>query len=414
MKPLYSFHRVSILLFWIFFRATPFCSQTLNYTETNASIAYTYNPAPTIMGALPPGIDDGITPPIAIGFNFQFGCTAYTQFIASSNGWMTFNMGCISSDPNNQLAGNATQTANSERPIIAPLWDDLDVDATGNVNYQMFGATPNQTLVIEWKKMRWKVSAIGAVITFQARLMETTNKIEFWYKQEVAAVSPSATASFGLAGPTNGDYYSLTNSTAAPGVAHNAGEVTTIATKPATNQVYQWAPVCALPIKLLSFTAENAGNNTILKWSTATEENNDFFTVQRSTDAYNFTEIKTLKGAGNSYAQKNYECKDDDRNKGTVYYRLKQTDYNKADSYSGIVAVYENDIVHGISVWPNPSQNKIHVEGDVNGDYFITTISGELLQKGQVENSEIPVSDLPPGLYILKINETTKKIAIQP
>lgn len=162
------------------------------------------NPAPTIIGALPPGIDDAIAPPVTIGFSFKFGCTVYTQFMASSNGWMTFNTGCIASDPNNQLAGNATQTANSERPIIAALWDDLDADAIGNVNYQMFGATPNRTLVIEWKKMRWKVSAVGPVITFQVRLMETSDNIE----------SP-------------------------PGVAHNAGEVTTIATRPATNQVYQ-------------------------------------------------------------------------------------------------------------------------------------------------------------------------------
>ncbi len=188
-------------------------AQVINYTFGTVTAVYAYNATPTVFPELPQGIDDAYTNPKPIGFNFDYGCTTYTQFIASSNGWMTFNMGCIGSDPANQLAGNATQISNAERPIITALWDDLDIGAGGNVNYLLSGIGPNRILTIEWKKMLWHVNALAPSISFQVKLYETSNRIDFVYLQEAGALGTPASSSAGLTGAANCNYYSLQNYT---------------------------------------------------------------------------------------------------------------------------------------------------------------------------------------------------------
>ncbi len=93
------------------------------------------------------------------------------------------------------------------------------------------------------------------------------------------------------------------------------------------------------PIDLLSFTAENADNAVVINWATASEFDNDLFEIERSTDAENFEVIASVPGAGYSNELINYSIKDADLLEGTVYYRLKQTDYNGAFTYSYILPV---------------------------------------------------------------------------
>lgn len=83
-----------------------------------------------------------------------------------------------------------------------------------------------------------------------------------------------------------------------------------------------------LPVELLSFTTNCDNKKVIVKWSTATEINNDFFTVERSPDALNYLPIGLVNGAGNSSVVQNYSFIDTDPLSGTSYYRLKQTDFN--------------------------------------------------------------------------------------
>ena len=77
----------------------------------------------------------------------------------------------------------------------------------------------------------------------------------------------------------------------------------------------------------------------ILNWTTASELNNDYFTIERSKDAVEFQPIKFVEGAGNSNSILNYEIIDVNPFLGTSYYRLKQTDFNGKYSFSNIVSV---------------------------------------------------------------------------
>lgn len=96
---------------------------------------------------------------------------------------------------------------------------------------------------------------------------------------------------------------------------------------------------CPLPIELLSFTATPNGNSNLLKWSTATETNNDYFAIEKTGDGISWTEIGRVVGAGNSTHILNYQFSDNNLIAGVSYYRLKQVDYNGQYTYSNIVAI---------------------------------------------------------------------------
>jgi hypothetical protein len=113
-----------------------------------------------------------------------------------------------------------------------------------------------------------------------------------------------------------------------------------------------------LPIELLSFTAEPNGSVVDLDWETASETNNDFFTIERADNAINFEAIANTSGAGNSSIALSYSMVDFNPLMGVSYYRLKQTDYDGKYEYSDVVAVTFTGDEKGepsIMLSPNPT-----------------------------------------------------------
>src|SRR5690348_13807437 len=82
------------------------------------------------------------------------------------------------------------------------------------------------------------------------------------------------------------------------------------------------------PIQLTVFTVTCNNGEALVKWTTAAETNNDFFTIERTTDGINFDKVGTVKGAGNSVFNINYEFTDPTPLSGTSYYRLTQTSFD--------------------------------------------------------------------------------------
>jgi hypothetical protein len=97
--------------------------------------------------------------------------------------------------------------------------------------------------------------------------------------------------------------------------------------------------VAALPIELLYFRAEQKEQQVQLSWATAKEINNDYFTIERSADGQNFSELLRVNGAGNSQQMQQYTATDASPLSGTSYYRLKQTDKDGTFSYSKVAAI---------------------------------------------------------------------------
>ncbi|MEH0157248.1 hypothetical protein V6R21_24255 [Limibacter armeniacum] len=88
-----------------------------------------------------------------------------------------------------------------------------------------------------------------------------------------------------------------------------------------------------LPVEMIFFSAKRQSSDVMLTWATASEVNNDYFEIQRSTDGKNFEIIGSVNGNGDSQARIDYEFIDTNAPKGTVYYRLKQVDYNGKFEY---------------------------------------------------------------------------------
>ena len=121
-----------------------------------------------------------------------------------------------------------------------------------------------------------------------------------------------------------------------------------------------------LPIALLSFSGEPEGNHINLSWSTATEINNDFVAIERSTDGIHFLEIGRLQGAGTSYTVRSYHFIDAAPISGLNYYRLRQVDIDGVSTYHKIISVEMDALQSGIQLkaYPNPTNNFLSISWD--------------------------------------------------
>ncbi len=219
--------------------------------------------------------------------------------------------------------------------------------------------------------------------------------------------------------PANGSVYESVGSNTTDGVAKersvDGGSVwqnTTIATFGAANDV-------VLPIELIDFTAEYKNRIVKLNWVTASELNNDYYTVERSKDGITFENIVKIKGKGTTQALSNYETEDRKPLEGISYYRLKQTDIDGTFSYSKIVSV-EYFFIDDVKIYPVPVEN---------GTLYITTknsaaavkimdLSGRLLYETELTDNylEVNLDEFGKGLYFVQVISTNgsmiKKITI--
>jgi hypothetical protein len=219
-----------LLLSMIFVLTSIFTfSQVANYSYSATTSTWAANSSPTAITGLGSGINDVLSSAINIGFTFTYDGVVYTQFKASSNGFLTFNTANTLAQPINNL------NTSTDRVILAVLWDDDQTGASGNVNYKLTGTSPNQVLTIEWLALRWNKNGFSAgTIDCQIKLYQNTNVIEYIYNRgsyQSFGNSTSIGASIGLGGATSGDFLSLSDLKASP-IKSTSVETTTIGASP--------------------------------------------------------------------------------------------------------------------------------------------------------------------------------------
>ena len=116
-----------------------------------------------------------------------------------------------------------------------------------------------------------------------------------------------------------------------------------------------------LPIDLTSFTAEPKEDHVLLKWTTASEENNDHFDVERSSDGVQFNAIGSLIGSGTSATAAQYMLPDRAPLNGLNYYRLKQVDLDGQFEYSDISTAFFRQKNGPLTMVPNPGNSSVRV-----------------------------------------------------
>ena len=109
-----------------------------------------------------------------------------------------------------------------------------------------------------------------------------------------------------------------------------------------------------LPIELIEFTAVPNGRQVDLNWETATEIDNDYFTIEKSIDGEHFELVGIVDAVGNSTQLQTYDLIDEDPYDGLSYYRLKQTDVDGSYTYSTLRTVQFNGGESDITIYPNP------------------------------------------------------------
>jgi hypothetical protein len=160
------------------------------------------------------------------------------------------------------------------------------------------------------------------------------------------------------------------------------------------------------PITLLDFKAVENGLEVDINWQTATEINNDYFTIEKSKNGIGFTAVAIVDGAGNSQSTLNYQTTDPSPYNGVSYYRLKQTDLDGTVSYSKIIAVNSN-ADENISIHPNPGTGIFKIQGLGTGsEITVHNPLGQiiLIKRTFSDSSEIDLSSQPSGVYYVKIN----------
>ncbi len=172
----------------------------------------------------------------------------------------------------------------------------------------------------------------------------------------------------------------------------------------------------SLPIELINFSATTVDSKTQLMWQTASELNNDYFTIERSANGNKWEELQNIEGAGTSNSILSYSHTDEAPIVGTSYYRLKQTDYDGQYAYSKIQSVYfSNKSENDITVFPNPTKNTITVLGKCS-DIKVYNLFGQdvssLITVLKQEKSELKMdlSNLKEGVYYIKAKTATQKV----
>ena len=176
----------------------------------------------------------------------------------------------------------------------------------------------------------------------------------------------------------------------------------------------------ALPVELLAFSGALDGSTVNLTWSTATETDNSHFFVERSVDGLTYAAIGRVEGAGTVGLVTDYAYTDEAFTAGVNYYRLRQVDFDGAESLSNVIAIDASTLVNALGIFPNPVS-----AGD------LMTISAGTLTKGHTLTAEVfsaagrlvgkqswnsgdklqlPTAGFAPGLYVVRLNSGGRSV----
>ncbi len=178
-----------------------------------------------------------------------------------------------------------------------------------------------------------------------------------------------------------------------------------------------------LPIELKSMAVIPNEKEALIdvNWTTASETNNDYFTVERSVDGIDWKVIGKINGAGNSNLELNYSFQDIRPVNGLSYYRLKQTDFDGQFTYSPIKSV-ECSINYDFELFPNPLQQgeTIHFDNlaphNSASEILIYSLSGMLIKRIQIQTFQEKVNlpiEMKPGIYFVVFEEVRKKLVVK-
>lgn len=162
-----------------------------------------------------------------------------------------------------------------------------------------------------------------------------------------------------------------------------------------------------VPVSWKSFDVRKKDEAAELMWATASEVNNDYFDIERSSDGLDFESIGILSGAGTFENESNYSFTDHNPLTGKSYYRIKQVDFDGSFDYSDILVLRKSDI-NELKVYPNPTQGIVNLslpEADMNIE--IWDVQGKKVGEyfSSAKDIQLDLSMLRKGYYQIKVQK---------
>lgn len=174
----------------------------------------------------------------------------------------------------------------------------------------------------------------------------------------------------------------------------------------------------ALPVKFNNLETNCENGKAKLEWSTFTEINNDYFTIERSIDGYNYDVIAKVKGVGTTSQFTSYEWTDNQQLHDIYYYRLSQTDFDGSSEYLQTVTFNSTSCIDKsfkVSVFPNPIIDNSIIELVLNQETVVSIslidVTGRIIKEiTSKANKDLGVYHfnidshcLPTGIYFIKV-----------
>ncbi len=172
--------------------------------------------------------------------------------------------------------------------------------------------------------------------------------------------------------------------------------------------------IAALPVEFTDVEARPVRGDVQLSWTTLSEINHDFFTVEYSDNAKDFMPLGKVAGAGSEHQETHYQYRHQSPGPGRHYYRIRQTDLDGSFSFSSLVEVEMTS--QGLGKWQTVQTGEryqwVREEVGMSLSWQLTTMQGQVLQQGFTQEGSISfdLHPYPAGLYLAKIGRQTFKI----
>ncbi|HKK78068.1 MAG TPA: matrixin family metalloprotease [Phaeodactylibacter sp.] len=215
----------------------------------------------------------------------------------------------------------------------------------------------------------------------------------------------------------NGTDIRMLSAAETAGGGYLTGEGTAAPCLPSPGPMTALSSGCAaLPVELLHFQARRSGSRAELEWATATELNNDYFTLERSADGRQYQEIAQVMGAGTVQQQRVYRFEDREPVPGINYYRLWQTDYDGQKTMIGERSLRfptQQGRLWVFQVVQGGQLEAVYESTKATGtaELQLLNVQGRLMWNREVRYTggrasiAQPLPNLPSGMYILQLQD---------
>lgn len=160
----------------------------------------------------------------------------------------------------------------------------------------------------------------------------------------------------------------------------------------------------ALPVTFLGMSLEEKDGYVWVIWDTASETNNDYFTIDKSEDLVNWNHVATVTGQGNTSSTTSYEYVDL-YNSNEIYYRLMQTDYDGTQVFLQVKPVHIDPMIEQFQIYPNPVgiSEFVIISGSDITHIRVVNLEGKSVHYQRDGNK---IKFFTSGIYLVRINNT--------